>query len=357
MFYVKQSSDGFGWCHIGGLQQRAKPDVLFCGCQVQGVSTQWVGLLTVPYTETTVILTAESATNRTVTRTVINISEAPTARRASRRRLTIMSVLMESGFKLARRREMVSLPPEKMRSIATAEPIQSTVNTQKPEGKMCTDHSWSEYHAQAKTNSGIERGAQTTTQLDHIGRNSRGGACNTGNWRNYVAKARNASGIFKYIFCLGEKYKYFACCVRRYSRHSRPRVQYPEARGFRKNSGCIGDVGRPYMPYRRRLRPSFLTVVTGDGTAETVPSSRKSRGPTGRDGGRITPTVQPSNTVSASSPIDGNPKENDTSSSLSKACSRYFIRFFFYRGRDQDRWKTGRLGRWRGVTESDGRNA
>jgi hypothetical protein len=37
--------------------------------------------------------------------------------------LTNIKVLMVSGFKLARRKEMVSRPPEKMRSTATADPL------------------------------------------------------------------------------------------------------------------------------------------------------------------------------------------------------------------------------------------
>ncbi|KAJ7690892.1 hypothetical protein B0H17DRAFT_1134161 [Mycena rosella] len=43
--------------------------------QIEQAAPALLGLLTVPYTETT-----ESATNRTVTRTVIKISEAPTVR-------------------------------------------------------------------------------------------------------------------------------------------------------------------------------------------------------------------------------------------------------------------------------------
>jgi hypothetical protein len=49
------------------------------------------------------------------------------AARAWRRRcLTSIKVLMVSGFKLARRKEIVSRPPEKMRSTATADPVNSS---------------------------------------------------------------------------------------------------------------------------------------------------------------------------------------------------------------------------------------
>jgi hypothetical protein len=48
-----------------------------------------------------------------------------------------MSFLIVSGLRLARRREIVSLPPEKMRSTATADPIKKKIDI-----NMCVNKAW-----------------------------------------------------------------------------------------------------------------------------------------------------------------------------------------------------------------------
>ena len=81
----------------------------------------------------------------------------------------IIKVRMVEGRRLARRKEIVSRPPEKMRSTATADPSMTRqFRLQNESRRRKTHRELREHHKQAYKHLGIGRDDLPTTWLGHI---------------------------------------------------------------------------------------------------------------------------------------------------------------------------------------------
>jgi hypothetical protein len=78
---------------------------------------------------------------------------------------------MVSAWRLAQQREMVSQPPEKTCSMATAEPGMEMFPEKNIEDVRTTHQEYIRCHEQGKTDSGTECIDPSTTELDYRHRN------------------------------------------------------------------------------------------------------------------------------------------------------------------------------------------